>query len=442
MQFGYQWAFAGNALSFLVSAFCISRLFLPDGFRPPRRSLTEAEVVRPWHEYREGLRYMRSVPLILGLLMVNIGWATGGGAAQILFSVFGEIVFNRGPAGLGMVWGCAGIGLLCGGAIAYTLGQPVELPELQTHDRGVLHRARRFVYPVQPVAELRLGAGLHRAFARRGGGQLGAQYVAAAADRPQLVSRAGVFDDGIVPVVGDDALDDGRRDCVAILGSADDRGDCRRAQLHDRDILGLGPLDRPLARAGPAGCGSTGNRDTWRANSLVLPERQFWLPAPPSGSAAVSRCGWRKRARGSRSIISRSETEARRTAEECGGADLFRADLESVPQIERMFHGGGGALGRLDGLVNNAARFTRFDPLEITEKDWDFIHSVNLKATFFCCQQGARLMRQTRRRPDRQYQLARRDTAMGGARPLLRIEGRRDHADARRWRRRSPRRLR
>ena len=26
--------------------------------------------------------------------------------------------------------------------------------------------------------------------------------------------------------------------------------------------------------------------------------------------------------------------------------------------------------------------------------DWDFIHSVNLKATFFCCQQGAMLMRE------------------------------------------------
>src|SRR5207245_26198 len=47
----------------------------------------------------------------------------------------------------------------------------------------------------------------------------------------------------------------------------------------------------------------------------------------------------------------------------------------------------------LDVLVNNAARFHRFDPLDITEADWDFIHSVNLKAVFFCCQQGARLMR-------------------------------------------------
>src|SRR5207302_7924369 len=89
-QLGYRWAFFANAMSFLASALCISRLSLAGrGFRAARRALNETTVVRPWHEYREGLRYMRSVPLILGLLLINIGWATGGGAAQILFSVFG-----------------------------------------------------------------------------------------------------------------------------------------------------------------------------------------------------------------------------------------------------------------------------------------------------------------------------------------------------------------
>jgi len=89
----------------------------------------------------------------------------------------------------------------------------------------------------------------------------------------------------------------------------------------------------------------------------------------------------------------RSEAEARRTAEECGGAELFRANLESVAQIQRMFGEIEERLGRLDGLVNNAARFTRFDPLDITEADWDFIHSQKHKATFFCCQQAARIMK-------------------------------------------------
>ena len=91
----------------------------------------------------------------------------------------------------------------------------------------------------------------------------------------------------------------------------------------------------------------------------------------------------------------RSEAEARSTAADCGGAPLFQANLESVPEIVRMFADVEARLGRLDGLVNNAARFSRFDPLEITEKDWDFIHSVNLKAVFFCCQQAARLMKNT-----------------------------------------------
>ena len=90
-----------------------------------------------------------------------------------------------------------------------------------------------------------------------------------------------------------------------------------------------------------------------------------------------------------------SEAEARATAAECGGAPVFRANLESVAEIERMFAEVERAMGRLDGLVNNAARFTTIDPLNITEADWDFIHAVNLKAVFFCCQNGARLMRKT-----------------------------------------------
>jgi 3-oxoacyl-[acyl-carrier protein] reductase/pteridine reductase len=84
-----------------------------------------------------------------------------------------------------------------------------------------------------------------------------------------------------------------------------------------------------------------------------------------------------------------SETEARETAEQCGGAPVFRANLERVAEIENLFLQVQQQLGTIDGLVNNAARFTRIDPLKLTEADWDFVHSVNLKATFFCCQQAA-----------------------------------------------------
>ncbi len=87
-----------------------------------------------------------------------------------------------------------------------------------------------------------------------------------------------------------------------------------------------------------------------------------------------------------------SESEARATAAECGDAPIFQANLERVNEIESLFEKVEKHFGRIDGLVNNAARFTRIDPLEITEADWDAVHSVNLKATFFCCQQAARRM--------------------------------------------------
>jgi 3-oxoacyl-[acyl-carrier protein] reductase/pteridine reductase len=89
---------------------------------------------------------------------------------------------------------------------------------------------------------------------------------------------------------------------------------------------------------------------------------------------------------------SESEREARETASLCGDVPVFRANLESVAEIQRLFAEVQAHFGRLDGLVNNAARYTHIDPLKITEADWDFIHSVNLKSVFFCCQSAAKLM--------------------------------------------------
>lgn len=87
-----------------------------------------------------------------------------------------------------------------------------------------------------------------------------------------------------------------------------------------------------------------------------------------------------------------SENDARATARECGDAPVFQADLAEVDEIQRLFAAVADHFGRLDGLVNNAARYTRIDPLEVTESDWDEVHNVNLKAVFFCCQQAARIM--------------------------------------------------
>ncbi len=89
-----------------------------------------------------------------------------------------------------------------------------------------------------------------------------------------------------------------------------------------------------------------------------------------------------------------SEQEAREVAELCGGAPVFQADLGQVTEIRRLFSELRERFGPVNCLVNNAARFTRCDPLDISEGDWDYIHDVNLKGTFFCCQEGARQMKE------------------------------------------------
>jgi MFS family permease len=122
--YGFKVAFAFNALSFVISALCISQLKVPGGFRPAQTEHQRRE--GGLTQYRDGLRYMRGSPLVFGIAMLNVGWASGGGAAQILFSLFGEKVFNAGPVGIGVIWGFAGVGLLIGGAIAYRLGKHIS----------------------------------------------------------------------------------------------------------------------------------------------------------------------------------------------------------------------------------------------------------------------------------------------------------------------------
>ena len=105
-----------------------------------------------------------------------------------------------------------------------------------------------------------------------------------------------------------------------------------------------------------------------------------------------------------------SKTDALATAAACAGR-AFQADLADVAEIRRLFGEIETAFGRLDCLVNNAAVFRAVDPLDASERDWDAIHSVNLKATFFCCQQAARLM--LRRGGGRIVNIA----SLGGLRP-------------------------
>lgn len=130
---GYEAAFLINAASFLFSGWMVALLQAPKNRSfHPRRALTEQDVARPWHEYREGLSYMRRRPLVLGIGLLGVGWAFGGGAAQILFSLFGDQVFGLGATGIGAVWSAAGAGLLVGATIGHWAGEKIRYEGYKT----------------------------------------------------------------------------------------------------------------------------------------------------------------------------------------------------------------------------------------------------------------------------------------------------------------------
>ncbi len=68
------------------------------------------------------------------------------------------------------------------------------------------------------------------------------------------------------------------------------------------------------------------------------------------------------------------------------------ADVSDLADVDRMLAGCVSALGGIDIVVNNAA-VTRFvDVMDITPDDWDHMHSVNARGTFFAMQRAARMM--------------------------------------------------
>jgi len=67
----------------------------------------------------------------------------------------------------------------------------------------------------------------------------------------------------------------------------------------------------------------------------------------------------------------------------------IRADLRTAAPLEIVAQAT-GAFGRIDILVNNAGIIRRADALEFTERDWDDVIDLNLKAVFFMSQAVAR----------------------------------------------------
>lgn len=109
--FGYRAAFTLNSLSFLLSAGLILRIRFPESQTARTQRLAGPSYAG---EFWEGLCFVRSQPIVLGLLLVGAGWATGGGAAQILFSLFAVDVYHAGESGIGLLYAAAGLGIVIG----------------------------------------------------------------------------------------------------------------------------------------------------------------------------------------------------------------------------------------------------------------------------------------------------------------------------------------
>jgi len=124
--FGYQVAFVINAASFLVSAFTIW-LIPEEATRDEEtafRMTGQIKLPSFMSELREGVHYAVTNRFALTILLMNVIWAIGGGAINVIFERVGGIYFaeleGRNPdIGVALLWTAGGLGLTLGMLLAH-----------------------------------------------------------------------------------------------------------------------------------------------------------------------------------------------------------------------------------------------------------------------------------------------------------------------------------
>lgn len=76
-----------------------------------------------------------------------------------------------------------------------------------------------------------------------------------------------------------------------------------------------------------------------------------------------------------------------------GKAFALQVDLINVDEGIRFIETAAKTMGGVDILVNNAGLTITKPIYEVTQSDWDSIHTIDLKSSFFCSQTAARYMR-------------------------------------------------
>ncbi|MCI0537332.1 MAG: 3-oxoacyl-ACP reductase FabG [Verrucomicrobiales bacterium] len=91
-------------------------------------------------------------------------------------------------------------------------------------------------------------------------------------------------------------------------------------------------------------------------------------------------------AKGAREVVEQIRKLDRRSIQ-------LKADVSQVAQVRKMFDAVRREFGRLDVLVNNAAITGWSSFFEASEALWNRVLDTNLKGTFFCSLEAAKLMR-------------------------------------------------
>jgi dTMP kinase len=100
-----------DGTSFLVSALLISRLRLPETERSTRPHVPPAQT---WRDIKDGLRFIRSNPLVRGVMIGLAGGLIGGGAIVPLGPTVATEVLKGGPSAFGLLMTALGVGAAVG----------------------------------------------------------------------------------------------------------------------------------------------------------------------------------------------------------------------------------------------------------------------------------------------------------------------------------------
>ncbi len=129
---GYSAAFVINALSFLASAYSV--WLIPEGETKQIATVVSKspdERRSYWADIREGWSFIIRHQTVAAILVINILWATGGGAINLISDRLGGIVFagERGITGdsaVAALYFAAGLGLFIGMLVARRVGAYFE----------------------------------------------------------------------------------------------------------------------------------------------------------------------------------------------------------------------------------------------------------------------------------------------------------------------------